>query len=237
MDLNKIPELINKITEENYSMADKELFNTVLRNYKSINAIQGDTIECGVWRGGFSVFLSHLFVDRKIWVCDSFGGFQSFGDADYKKLTYFDEETEQLTERFQKENDLVMNIPLRYVKGVFKYFGLVENERINFVKGFVNKTLPNIKIDKIALLRVDVDGYSPTREVLDNLYHKVEKGGMIIFDDLCLVESAEGVKDWMIEKNLPLEVHNPYDDSIYSLKDKISESETGYHTGSYIIKK
>ena len=60
---------------------------------------------------------------------------------------------------------------------------------------------------------------------------------MVIFDDLCLVESAEGVKDWMIENNLPLQVHNPYDDSIYSLKDKISESETGYHTGSYIIKK
>ena len=237
MNVEKINNLIDKITTEDYSMVSKELFNTVLRNYDSINNIQGDIIECGVWRGGFSVFLSHLFVDRKIWVCDSFGGFQSLEDAKYQKLTYFDEEKEEFNERFQKEYDLVMNIPLRYVKGVFKYFDLEENERINFVKGFVNKTLPNIEINKIALLRVDVDGYSPTREVLDNLYHKVEKGGMVIFDDLCLVESAEGVKDWMIENNLPLQVHNPYDDSIYSLKDKISESETGYHTGSYIIKK
>ena len=43
--------------------------------------------------------------------------------------------------------------------------------------------------------------------------------------------------DWMIEKNLPLEVRNPYDDKIYSLEKRVVGSESGFHTGSYIIKK
>ena len=103
MDIEKIKDLINKITEEKYSMVNKELFNTVLRNYESINKIQGDIIECGVWRGGFSVFLSHLFNDRKIWVCDSFEGFQSLDDANYKKLTFLNGETGELIERFHRE--------------------------------------------------------------------------------------------------------------------------------------
>ena len=63
-----------------------------------------------------------------------------------------------------------------------------------------------MNIDKIALLRIDVDGYSPTRVVLDNLYDKVVTGGMIIFDDLCLVEAAEAIEDWMTEKRLSYRV-------------------------------
>ena len=94
-----------------------------------------------------------------------------------------------------------------------------------------------LNINKIALLRIDVDGYSPTREVLDHLYDKVVSGGMIIFDDLCLIESAEATKDWLDEKGLPLEVRNPYDDKVYSLKNRTVDSESGFHTGSYIIKK
>ena len=99
-----------------------------------------------------------------------------------------------MTERFQKGNNMGMDVSLLDVQNVFKQFNLENDPRINFVKGFVNKTLPNININKIALLRIDVDGYSPTREVLDYLYDKVEKGGMIIFDDLCLSEAAAASK-------------------------------------------
>ena len=217
-------------------MVSEPLFQTTIRNYYNINSIQGDIVECGVWRGGQSVFLSHLFKDRTIWVCDSFEGFQSLKDAKYNKLTYSDP-INGLTERFQKGNNMGMDVSLLDVQNVFKQFNLENDPRINFVKGFVNKTLPNININKIALLRIDVDGYSPTREVLDYLYNKVEKGGMIIFDDLCLSEAAAAVKDWMIEKNIPLEVHNPYNDKIYSLNEVVTQSESGYYTGSYIIKK
>ena len=236
MDIDFINNIVTEVRKNKVTMVSEPLFQTTIRNYYNINSIQGDIVECGVWRGGYSVFLSHLFKDRTIWVCDSFEGFQSLKDAKYNKLTYSDP-VNGLTERFQKGNNMGMDVSLLDVQNVFKQFNLENDPRINFVKGFVNKTLPNININKIALLRIDVDGYSPTREVLDYLYNKVEKGGMIIFDDLCLSEAAAAVKDWMIEKNIPLEVHNPYNDKIYSLNEVVTQSESGYYTGSYIIKK
>lgn len=236
MDIDFINNIVTEVRKNKVTMVSEPLFQTTIRNYYNINSIQGDIVECGVWRGGYSVFLSHLFKDRTIWVCDSFEGFQSLKDAKYNKLTYLDP-INGLTERFQKGNNMGMDVSLLDVQNVFKQFNLENDPRINFVKGFVNKTLPNININKIALLRIDVDGYSPTREVLDYLYNKVEKGGMIIFDDLCLSEAAAAVKDWMIEKNIPLEVHNPYNDKIYSLNEVVTQSESGYYTGSYIIKK
>jgi|TARA_R100000482_G_C5130891_1_gene151816 hypothetical protein len=236
VDIDFINNIVTEVRKNKVTMVSEPLFQTTIRNYYNINSIQGDIVECGVWRGGYSVFLSHLFKDRTIWVCDSFEGFQSLKDAKYNKLTYSDP-INGLTERFQKGNNMGMDVSLLDVQNVFKQFNLENDPRINFVKGFVNKTLPNININKIALLRIDVDGYSPTREVLDYLYDKVEKGGMIIFDDLCLSEAAAAVKDWMIEKNIPLEVHNPYNDKIYSLNEVVTQSESGYYTGSYIIKK
>ncbi len=236
MDIDFINNIVTEVRKNKVTMVSEPLFQTTIRNYYNINSIQGDIVECGVWRGGYSVFLSHLFKDRTIWVCDSFEGFQSLKDAKYNKLTYSDP-INGLTERFQKGNNMGMDVSLLDVQNVFKQFNLENDPRINFVKGFVNKTLPNININKIALLRIDVDGYSPTREVLDYLYNKVEKGGMVIFDDLCLSEAAAAVKDWMIEKNIPLEVHNPYNDKIYSLNEVVTQSESGYYTGSYIIKK
>lgn len=236
MDIDFINNIVTEVRKNKVTMVSEPLFQTTIRNYYNINSIQGDIVECGVWRGGYSVFLSHLFKDRTIWVCDSFEGFQSLKDAKYNKLTYLDP-INGLTERFQKGNNMDMDVSLLDVQNVFKQFNLENDPRINFVKGFVNKTLPNININKIALLRIDVDGYSPTREVLDYLYNKVEKGGMIIFDDLCLSEAAAAVKDWMVEKNIPLEVHNPYNDKIYSLNEVVTQSESGYYTGSYIIKK
>tara|TARA_B100001939_G_C16903567_1_gene601167 strand:+ start:294 stop:1004 length:711 start_codon:yes stop_codon:yes gene_type:complete len=236
VDIDFINNIVTEVRKNKVTMVSEPLFQTTIRNYYNINSIQGDIVECGVWRGGYSVFLSHLFKDRTIWVCDSFEGFQSLKDAKYNKLTYSDP-INGLTERFQKGNNMGMDVSLLDVQNVFKQFNLENDPRINFVKGFVNKTLPNININKIALLRIDVDGYSPTREVLDYLYNKVEKGGMVIFDDLCLSEAAAAVKDWMIEKNIPLEVHNPYNDKIYSLNEVVTQSESGYYTGSYIIKK
>jgi hypothetical protein len=87
------------------------------------------------------------------------------------------------------------------------------------------------------LLRIDVDGYSPTLEVLTELYDKVETGGYIIFDDLCLYESKDAVYDFFLERNLPLEVIDPITDNIVSLNIPYTSTNSGFVAGSYIIKK
>ena len=61
-------ELIDNLISENLTMVDKGRFETILRNKKTVENVEGDIIECGVWRGGMSIFLSKFFEDRNIWV-------------------------------------------------------------------------------------------------------------------------------------------------------------------------
>ena len=224
-------ELINDIIDSKITMIWKEIFEMPLRHFDKISNINGDVVECGVWRGGYSIFLSHLFSDKNIWVCDSFEGFQPLDNAKY------DFKEERHTPQFTHGACGPLGISLEEVKQNFKIYGLENQERIKFLKGFVKDSLPTSGIKKIALLRVDVDAYSATLEVLDELYSKVQSGGFIIFDDANLIESAEAIKFFLTREGLPLELHHPYTDEIYSLSNKICPSDSGFEAGSYIIKK
>jgi hypothetical protein len=224
-------ELINDIIDSKITMIWKEIFEMPLRHFDKISNINGDVVECGVWRGGYSIFLSHLFSDKNIWVCDSFEGFQPLDNAKY------DFKEERHTPQFTHGACGPLGISLEEVKQNFKIYGLENQERIKFLKGFVKDSLPTSGIKKIALLRVDVDAYSATLEVLDELYSKVQSGGFIIFDDANLIESAEAIKFFLTREGLPLELHHPYTDEIYSLSNKICLSDSGFEAGSYIIKK
>jgi O-methyltransferase len=224
-------ELINDIIDSKITMIWKEIFEMPLRHFDSITNISGDIVECGVWRGGYSIFLSHLFSDKNIWVCDSFEGFQPLTNAKY------DFQGERHTPQFTHGASGPLGISLEEVKFNFNTYGLGNDPRIKYLKGFVKDTLPTSGIKKIALLRVDVDAYSATLEVLDELYHKVQPGGYIIFDDANLVESLEAIKFFLKREQLPLELINPYTDQTYSLDFPICQSDSGFEAGSYIIKK
>jgi hypothetical protein len=56
-------------------------------------------------------------------------------------------------------------------------------EKLHFVKGLVEDTLPNNKIDKISLLRLDTDWYESTKIELEILFPKLVSGGILIIDD------------------------------------------------------
>ena len=229
--INSYEGLIEDIINSKITMIWEEIFHTPLRNFDKINNVEGDIVECGVWRGGYSIFLSHLFSDRNIWVCDSFEGFQPLDNAKYNF------ESERHTPAFSHGACGPLSISLEEVKQNFKSYGLENQERIKFIKGFVKDSLPTSGIEKIALLRVDVDAYSATLEVLDELYSKVQPGGFIVFDDACLIESAEAIKVFLTREGLPLELYHPYTDEIYSLSAPINQSDSGFAAGSYIIKK
>lgn len=202
--------LINSIQHDKLSQVPKECFHTVIRHLDKLHPITGDIIECGVWKGGFSIFLSHLFLNKKIWVCDSFEGFQPPEKSKYPKYK---------NEIFTPDNgqDWV-KVSLEDVRLNFEVYRLseaIKTERIKFLKGFVKDTLPICeKIEKIALLRIDVDSYSATREVLDSLYPKVVSGGMIIFDDSCLYQTLDAIKDYFQSNNIPLKLYHPENDAI-----------------------
>jgi hypothetical protein len=218
-EYKNVQSLLDIITSEKLSQASHNGFHTVLRHHDRINSVEGDIIECGVWKGAFSIFLSKIFQTKNVWVCDSFDGFQDPGKSKYPQYD---------REFFTPNNgqDFV-RVCLADVMANFNRFGLagdVYNGRIQFLKGWVKDTLPNCQIDKISLLRVDVDAYSATREVLDYLYPKVVPGGMIIFDDSQLFQAVEAAKDYFESINTTFKLYHPDNDSVL-LDTKIKQPD------------
>lgn len=225
-------ELITSIVNDKISMVNIDNFNLVLSNFNKINSIDGDIVECGCWRGGFSIFLSHVFSEKNIWVCDSFDGFQPINKAKYSY------EKERHTPNYINTPLGSIKVSLEEVKLNFKNYELDNNKRINFLKGFVKDTLnPDVcEIKKISLLRIDVDSYSATLEVLDYLYDKVNENGYIIFDDSALYESLDAIKEFLKNKNLPFFIYHPVTNEKLDLNKKYTSDDSGFPSGCYIIK-
>jgi hypothetical protein len=224
-------ELVNDLIQNHITMVLPHEFDMVLNHKNKINKIKGEIVECGVWRGGFSIFLSHIFPDRKIWVCDSFQGFQPLSNARYEF------ENERHTSNYKDSHIGPIGISLEEVQSHFKTYGFENDKRINYLPGFVKDSLPDSKIKNIALLRIDVDAYSATLEVLEELYDKVQPGGYIIFDDSCLIEAIAAIKTFFTDRKLPLEVLDPINDEIKNLEQPYTNTDSGFDAGCYIIKK
>ena len=172
-----------------YSMTGTKrmyLLSQVVENIKSKN-IEGDFIECGVWKGGnillLKLFNNYYNLNKKIYAFDTFVGMTKPEnlDVDLRGEKAFD----QLQRN--KKIDGIKNIhaycSLEDVKNNIKKYTDLEN--IKFIEGPVEKTLKtsaNLP-DKISILRLDTDWYSSTKIELEILYPRLAKGGVLIIDD------------------------------------------------------
>ena len=139
------------------------------------NKIEGDFIECGVWRGGACIYAYHVLKNlgenRKVYVADSFEGLPK--------------PNEELYPADSGDNHWTypeLSVSVEKVKENFEVFGKVD-ENVVFVKGFFKDSLPKCDIKKISVLRLDGDMYESTMDSLVNLYHKLSIGGYCIVDD------------------------------------------------------
>src|SRR5262249_45081208 len=67
------------------------------------------------------------------------------------------------------------------VKGYFERFGVASG--VEFVPGFFEQTLEQLRGRCWALVRLDADGYNATRLAVDVLYRGLSVGGYLIIDD------------------------------------------------------
>jgi O-methyltransferase len=141
------------------------------------DAIEGDLIEAGSWRGGASILiratLDTLGADeRTVWVADSFQGFPV-------------PEAEGVGEDRGLDTDLsdynYLAAPLEDVRKYFARFGCEQG--VNFVPGFFEDTMPDLRGRRWSLVRLDGDTYKSTRLTLEALYPGLAVGGYLIVDD------------------------------------------------------
>lgn len=77
-------------------------------------------------------------------------------------------------------------------------------DNCELVAGDICQTVPQYALDhpelKISLLHVDVDVYRPTKVILEQLFGRVVKGGLVVFDDYGTVAGETHAIDEFLEK-------------------------------------
>ncbi|WP_338655530.1 TylF/MycF/NovP-related O-methyltransferase [Sporosarcina psychrophila] len=174
---------IFEIENEYYQKCSNDRISKLIAHYelyKMSEEVAGNIVEAGVFKGSslirFATFreIFGAAFTKKIIAFDSFG---NFPDTDY-------EEDKKHRENFIKAagTDSLTKSEINEIIKLKKFGGeieLVKGDIRNTVPEYVNKH-PELRI---SLLHIDVDVYEPTKVLLEELYSKVVKGGIVILDD------------------------------------------------------
>jgi len=197
-NLVKINELPGDIIEENFLKfyeKDKQFTMTSLfrmyalyyaTKYVIDNNIEGDIVECGVFKGGSSMLSADMLVernlfDKKLYLYDTYKGMSKPTDKDL----YHGFQQKALKDWERRETDSHNTwcySPIEEVKENMLSTGYPE-EKMVFIKGKVEDTIPGTVPKKISLLHLDTDWYESTYHELVHLFPLLSKNGVLIIDD------------------------------------------------------
>ncbi|HKR98926.1 MAG TPA: TylF/MycF/NovP-related O-methyltransferase [Candidatus Dormibacteraeota bacterium] len=166
--------------------------------YCDERGIHGAFAECGVWRGGsvlaMILTLQELRAEpRHIYLYDTFEGMTEPGNEDGTALRSW---------RDSRDGD-GRAWPEFFGAGVFSEEGVRRTllatgypaDRLHFVRGPVEETIPAHGPGQLALLRLDTDWYESTRHELQHLYPLLADGAVLIIDDYGHWEGARRAVD------------------------------------------
>ena len=183
-----------------YTMTSTERINELFNSLEHIrtNKINGDFVECGVWKGGnilgiMEYLYYHNMTDRNVWLYDTFQGMTQPEDVD-------------IDLKNQKASDILQNVlcysSLNEVKKNLSN-SKFPISNIKYIIGDVCETLDiqeNIP-NKISLLRLDTDWYKSTKKELEKLYPILSVNGVLIVDDYGHWEGSKKAVNEYFEKN------------------------------------
>ena len=185
------PELIATIESVEYAtMTSRERIAAVCEAaaYVTRNRVEGAWVECGVWRGGSTMAAALTLkrlgdTARELYLCDTFAGMTEPTDAD-GGLEHDAAATRSYWEQTRRE-DGTSGWTLATLPDVQANMSATgyPAERVHFVEGPVEQTLPGQAPEQIAILRLDTDWYESTRHELEVLEPRLVPGGVLIIDD------------------------------------------------------
>jgi hypothetical protein len=160
--------------------------------------IPGDIVECGVWRGGSMQAAARTLIacgdtGRDLHLFDTFEGMPPPSDKDVRHDGRPADELLAAAE--SREKSMVWAVAsLEDVRdGMAKV--PYPPERVHFVEGKVEDTIPAAAPERISILRLDTDWYESTRHELEHLYSRLSPGGVLILDDYGYWEGARQAVD------------------------------------------
>jgi hypothetical protein len=189
-----------------YTMTSLERMYALYQAVKHVvkNNIEGDFVECGVWKGGSSMLmaatLNHLKEHtRKIYLYDTYEGMSEPTSHDVK----YDGNSAAILlndDIKEKATSIWCYSPLEEVKQNFRLINY-PSENVFFIKGKVEDTIKKNQHDSIALLRLDTDWYESTYHEMMCLYPALTVNGVLIIDDYGHWQGARDAIDQYITEN------------------------------------
>ena len=205
-----------------YSMMPRINLQTLFEQavYCEKKEIEGDFVECGVWKGGavgIMAIANKQFGKRP----RTLHLFDSFDDICEPDPKVDGEKALQDIKKFTGKNASEFTGTLKALKGIYNSHGghgtidicnnlLVkkigyDSRKIIYYKGWFQDTLPTNAegIEKIAILRLDGDWYESIKVCLEYLYDKVQKGGIIVIDDYGYYEGCtKAVDEFLLKRDI-----------------------------------
>lgn len=170
---------------------ENRLYNAIIATrYVSENSIEGDIVECGVWRGGSMMAIASTLVSlndtgRHLYLYDTFEGMTKPSTFDFR----FD--GAKAKDLLGVRSDRGKN---EYEAGVIAFASLSDvktgmsstrypEECIVYEVGMVENSLNSNSHECLSLVRLDTDWYESTKHELEILWPKLSPGGVLIIDD------------------------------------------------------
>lgn len=215
------PEQRESLFPADYDTASKELFDSVkaytLTSHERVNALRlavnyiveaavpGGVVECGVWRGGSMLAVARTLLacgdtSRDLYLFDTYTTMPEPGPAD------FDIEGRHVSEYFDEmmAHPYFTYLPLDSVRAVLEGSGYPV-EKLHFVEGFVEDTIPSEAPEAIALCRLDTDFYASTAHEMQHLFPRMSPDGVLIIDDYGEFRGArKAVDEYLDQHRIPL---------------------------------
>ncbi len=155
--------------------------------YITQRALPGSIVECGVWRGGMMMAAARTLLElgdrtRDIYLFDTFEGMVEPTEKDTdirgkKAMTRFQE-----AERTSTGGVDWCYASIEEVTRNLQSTGYAK-DKLHFIKGRVEDTLPAQAPGQIAILRLDTDWYSSSKHEMEHLFPRLVSGGVLILDD------------------------------------------------------
>lgn len=172
-----------------FTMTSSERIWSLLRavDYVVDQPVDGDFVECGVWRGGSVMVMARRLMekgasDRTLWLYDTFEGMTAPTKEDVEATTGVTAQQLLDSTDVADGNNVWCIAGIDDVRTNVLSTGYPEWQ-CRFVQGDVALTLRDNVPERIALLRLDTDWYESTRVGLEVLYPRLAVGGVCILDD------------------------------------------------------
>ncbi|QHY95829.1 Demethyldecarbamoylnovobiocin O-methyltransferase [Streptomyces sp. S4.7] len=186
-----------------FTMTSPERLNAFILATRHVvrHNIPGDIVECGVWRGGSMQACARTLLalgetDRGLHLFDTFEGMPPPTAEDLRRDG---KSAEDLLAAQGRDRPIWAVASLEDVQAGFgdvPYPG----ERVNYVQGLVEDTVPQQAPEQISILRLDTDWYASTKHELEFLYPRLVSGGVLLIDDYGYWQGSRQAVDEFLEK-------------------------------------